>query len=119
MYEHRSQPLLPRKIFFRRLLIHGSVALGIIAGSLAIGVLGYHFLGGLEWIDALHNASMILGGMGPIDHIDSTAGKIFASCYALYSGMLFLVIASILLGPIVHRFLHRLHLEQEEDEKEQ
>lgn len=112
MYEHRSQPLLPRKVFALRFAIHCLLAGGVIAASLAMGVFGYHFLEGLPWIDSLLNASMILGGMGPVDPLKFTAGKLFASFYALYSGIVFLVVAGILMAPVVHRFLHKLHLDE-------
>jgi hypothetical protein len=82
-----------------------------LAGSLAIGVLGYRLLEGLSWIDAFLNASMILGGMGEINELHTDAGKIFASIYALFSGGVFLAVASILIAPIAHRIMHRLHLE--------
>ena len=82
-----------------------------MAGSLALGVLGYHLLGGLSWLDALVNASMILTGMGPVDGIPTVAGKLFASFYALFSGVAFLTIVAVLLAPAVHRFLHRFHLD--------
>ena len=80
-------------------------------GSLALGVCGYHILEGLPWIDSLLDASMILGGMGPVDPIRTTAGKLFASFYALYSGLAIISVAGLLLAPIVHRFLHRFHIE--------
>jgi hypothetical protein len=115
MYEHHSEPLLPRKIFIIRFALHCLVAGGVITASLGIGILGYHYLEGLPWIDSLLNASMILGGMGPVDPLKSSAGKLFASFYALFSGILFLVIASILMAPIIHRFLHKLHLDGEEE----
>jgi hypothetical protein len=111
MYEHRNQALLPRAAFIRRLASHTAVALGVILGSLGLGVLGYHFLEGLPWIDALVNASMLLGGMGPVDALHTTAGKIFASFYALYSGMVFLVAVGIIFAPVFHRILHHFHLE--------
>lgn len=76
-------------------------------------MLGYHYLGGLAWIDALVNASMILGGMGPVDQITSHAGKLFASAYALFSGLLFIGAASLVLTPFVHRIMHKLHIEEE------
>jgi len=117
MYEHRSAPLLPRRQFRLRLLQHGGAALAAIAISLAAGTVGYHTLGGLPWVDALENASMILGGMGPVDPIASTAGKLFASFYALYSGIVFLVIAGLLFSPLLHRMLHRFHLERGERER--
>jgi NO-binding membrane sensor protein with MHYT domain len=85
VYEHKSEPLLPFRRFLRRQINHILVGLGIIGVSLGLGVAGYHFLGQLAWIDALVNASMILGGMGPVDALQTTAGKIFASLYALYS----------------------------------
>ena len=111
MYEHRTQPLLSRPLFVRRMLRHASVALAVMAGSLLVGVLGYHLAEGLSWLDALLNASMILGGMGPVDPLHTTAGKLFASCYALFSGVVFLAISGILLAPLAHRLLHRMHME--------
>ena len=119
MYEHHSQPLLPRKAFFLRLVAHVGVAAGIIFGSLLIGILGYHFLEGLAWIDALVNAAMILGGMGPVDALHTDAGKLFASFYALYSGIVFLLAVGVIFAPIFHRILHHFHLEMEtEDSKD-
>lgn len=85
----------------------------LIGFALGIGVLGYHYLGELPWIDALVNASMILGGMGPVDPIKSHVGKLFASGYALFSGLLFIGAASLVLTPFVHRVMHRLHLEED------
>jgi hypothetical protein len=115
LYEHRSQPLLPRHLFLRRLGLHAGVALGVVSVSLAIGVLGYRLLEGLSWLDALLNASMILGGMGQVNPVRTDAGKLFASAYALFSGGVFLVVASLLVAPVAHRILHRLHLEEPED----
>jgi hypothetical protein len=86
----------------------------IILGSLTIGVLGYHLLEGLPWLDALLNASMILGGMGPVDALRTDGGKLFASIYALYSGLVVLVAAGILLAPIAHRVMHRMHMDENE-----
>jgi hypothetical protein len=111
IYEHRSQPLLPRPIFLRRMLGHSLVALSLLFVSLAIGILGYHFTEGLPWLDALLNASMILGGMGPVNELQTAGGKVFASIYALFSGMVFLATASILVAPLAHRLLHSFHLE--------
>jgi len=90
--------------------------MGIIAGSLGIGILGYRFLEHFNWIDALLNASMILGGMGPVGELKTTAGKIFASFYALYSGLIVLVAAGVIFAPVLHRFLHRFHLDEIEHE---
>jgi len=111
MYEHRSQPLLPRHLFIRRVTWHLLSALAVIFGSLFIGIIGYHFTEGLTWLDSLLNASMILGGMGPVNELHTSGGKVFASFYSLFSGIVFLVTAAILVAPVVHRFLHRLHLE--------
>ncbi len=116
MYEHRSEPLLSRAKFLRRVVLHALVAFGLIAISWTMGILGYHFFGNLAWIDAILNASMILGGMGPVDVLRSNAGKLFASFYALYSGIAFLVTAGIVVAPLAHRLLHRLHLEAKEDQ---
>jgi hypothetical protein len=85
----------------------------MIAGALGIGILGYHYFEGLPWIDALVNAAMILGGMGPINELHTNGGKVFAACYALFSGLAFIVIMAVLFAPAVHRFLHRFHLESE------
>jgi len=115
MYEHRSQPLLPRRHFIRRLAWHVLVALLVIFASLSIGVAGYHFTEGLPWLDSLLNASMILGGMGPVNELHTSGGKVFASFYSLFSGIVFLATAAILIAPVAHRFLHRLHLEAKDD----
>ncbi len=112
MYEHKSEPLLPLRGFARRLVAHFLVGMALILGSLGIGVAGYHFLESLPWLDALLNAAMILGGMGPVDVIRTPGGKIFASFYALFSGVAFLVVVGIMVAPIGHRLLHGLHLEK-------
>lgn len=117
MFEKKTEPLAARSAFFRRMLRHGLIAAAIIAGSLAIGVIGYHLFEGLPWLDALLNASMILGSMGPVDPIRTTAGKLFASIYALYAGLVFVVVAGVILLPSVHRLLHRFHLSEEEGSK--
>jgi hypothetical protein len=114
MYEHQTERLLSRVAFLRRLTRHAGVAFALVVGSLSIGVLGYHFFEHMPWIDALLNASMILGGMGPVDPVKTTAGKLFASLYALYSGLVVLVAAGIVFAPIFHRFLHRFHLQEDE-----
>jgi len=114
MYERRHEPLISRSAFLLRLLRHAGAALGVILVSLLIGILGYHMFEGLSWVDALLNASMILGGMGPVAELHTTVGKLFASFYALYSGVVFLVIAGILLAPVFHRVLHHFHLEDDE-----
>ena len=110
-FERHHEPLLPSELFIRRLARWSAVAGAILLGSLALGVCGYHFFEGLPWIDALLNASMILGGMGPVAPIRTTAGKLFASFYALYSGLATISVAGVLLAPLVHRFLHKFHVE--------
>jgi hypothetical protein len=113
MFEHRSDPLLPRHSFLCRVAGYAAAAALLVGAALGLGVVGYHFLGGLSWLDALVNASMILGGMGPVDPITAPAGKLFASFYALFSGLLFIGAASLVLAPFVHRVMHRLHLDDE------
>jgi len=114
MYEAHHAPLAPRALFFRRLAHHFGFAAIVLSGSLAIGILGYKYLVGLGWIDSYLNAAMLLGGMGPIaTSFPNRAGKIFAGLYALYAGMVVLVVAGILITPVFHRFLHRFHLEAE------
>ena len=114
MFEHRKQPLLTPREFLIRQLLYLLVASMIIVGSLVLGVLGYHYFEGLAWIDALVNASMLLGGMGPVNVLHTVAGKVFASFYALYSGIIFLVVVGVIFVPLYHRFLHRFHLEMED-----
>ena len=111
MDEHARAPLLPRRRYLRRLLRNLAVASGLVAGSLGIGTAGYHVFCRLAWIDAFLNAAMILTGMGPVDRIETAAGKIFAALYALFSGVAFLSIAAVLFAPAIHRFLHRFHLD--------
>ncbi len=116
MYEHRSEPLIPRRAYLVRLARSAGAAAVLIAAALLIGVAGYHVIGRLGWVDSVLNASMILGGMGPVDRIDTDAGKLFASAYALFSGFALLTSAAVVIAPIVHRFMHRFHLETAEDE---
>lgn len=114
MFESRHEPILPTHIFIRRLLACLGLALAIMAVALSIGVAGYHFIAGLPWIDAFMNASMILTGMGPVDVLRSNAAKVFASLYALFSGVVFISLMGLLLSPIAHRVLHKFHLSDED-----
>lgn len=114
MFEHHKQPLLTPRQFIIRQLVYLLVALVIVTGSLILGILGYHFLESLSWIDSLVNAAMLLGGMGPVNTLHTNAGKLFASFYALYSGIIFLVVVGVIFAPLYHRFLHRFHLEMED-----
>jgi hypothetical protein len=114
MYEHRKQPLLSPAKFLRRLGRHGLVAFGVLIFGLGMGVVGYHVFARLSWIDSLLNASMILAGMGPVNQLPTNTAKIFASFYALFSGLAFIGIVSVLLAPFVHRMLHRIHAQERE-----
>ena len=111
MFEHRHEPLLPRRDYYRRLLQHALIGLGLLTAGLLVGMAGYHFLEGLSWLDAFANAAMILSGMGPLDPIKTAAGRLFAGIYAIFSGVAFLTTVGIVLAPVVHRFLHKFHLE--------
>lgn len=118
MYEHRTKPLLPRHKFFARLSRHVAFALSLIVVALGIGMVGYHVLENMNWIDSFANASMILSGMGPLGELKTSAGKIFAGCYALFSGVAFLTSIGVVFVPIFHRFLHKFHLESAKEAKE-
>lgn len=111
MFEHRSKPLLPRDKFMARLRRCAALALALIIVALGMGMLGYHALENMDWVDSFANASMILSGMGPLGELKTTAGKIFAGCYALFSGVAFLTSIGLVFAPIFHRFLHKFHLE--------
>ena len=113
MYERASEPLLPRRAFTLRVLRHAGLAAVLLVGSLGVGVVGYAFLDHLSWIDAFVNASMILGGMGPVDPMTNDAAKFFAGVYALYSGVVFLISVGVIFAPVLHRVLHTLHLQAE------
>lgn len=112
MYESKHQPPLPRAHFARRLGLHLALASAVLAASLGIGMLGYHGLEQLPWLDAFLNAAMLLGGMGPVNAPITPAGKLFAGCYALYAGLVFIVTAALLFTPLLHRLLHRFHWDQ-------
>ncbi|MGA7179514.1 MAG: hypothetical protein WBX11_08030 [Thiobacillaceae bacterium] len=110
--ERKYEPLAPPRVFIIRLIHSIGLAAVLIGISLTIGVAGYHWIARLGWIDALLNASMILGGMGPVDALKSNGAKLFASLYALYSGLVLIALMGILLTPIAHRVLHRFHLDR-------
>lgn len=113
MYEHHTTPLLSRRQFLNRLAQHGIPAAGALLFSLALGTVGFHWSVPQPWLDAFLNASMLLGGMGPVGAFEHTAGKVFAAFYALYAGIVFLGVAAVFLSPIVHRILHKLHLDEQ------
>ena len=111
MFEHKAQPLLSRTQFFQRLVQSSGIAVALVVGSLFIGMIGYHLLERLSWIDAFLNAAMLLGGMGPVNAPVTEGGKLFAGFYALYCGLVVILVAGVLLAPVAHRFLHRFHLQ--------
>lgn len=116
-YEKRGEQLISRAAFLRR-IGHSLLVIGLLIGfSLGIGMVGYRSLENLSWTDSFLNASMILGGMGPVNEMKTEAGKIFAGTYALYSGLAFLVLAGLLFGPVAHRVLHSFHYDSDEDNK--
>ena len=115
MFEHKTAPILPKALFYKRLALNAGASSLIVGGTLAMGVAGYHYLEGLPWIDGLVNASMLLGGMGPVDPLHTTAGKLFASFYALFCGLVLIAATGILFAPIFHRFLHKFHLEMDDE----
>jgi hypothetical protein len=116
MFEPRHAPLLPRPAFYARLGRHALLGCGILALCLGVGMAGYHFLENLGWVDSFVNASMILSGMGPLDPIKTTAGKLFAGAYSLFSGVVFLTTVGFFLLPVLHRMLHAFHLESKSRE---
>jgi len=116
-YENRGDELITKAAFIGRLL-HSIFVVGLFIGvALGAGMLGYRELEGMSWVDSFLNASMILGGMGPVDTMKTDGGKIFAGIYALFSGLAFLVMAGFLFGPIAHRILHSFHYDADEEGK--
>jgi len=111
-FEHKAKALLERKLFFFRMLWTLLFATLVLIGCLLIGILGYHYWGPMSWIDSLHNASMILSGMGPVVEIKTNIGKIFSSFYAIFSGVAFITNIGMLLAPVAHRVFHKLHLDE-------
>jgi hypothetical protein len=115
VFEHYSKPLIPKAAYHRRLIGAAGLALLLIGVSLLAGMVGYHALEGMPWVDAYLSAAMILSGMGPVGAPLSTAGKLFAGAYALYSGFVALICVGVLGAPVLHRFLHRFHFEEDVD----
>lgn len=119
MFERRTQPLLHRRAFLGRLAKSLLAGLGLVAVSLFAGMLGFHsFEPPMSWLDSFLNASMLLSGMGPLDHPETDGGKLFAGLYALYSGFAVLIIAGLGFAPVVHRVFHRFHLEEAGEEEQ-
>ena len=114
MFEHHRQPLASIPVFIKRMAVCLAIALCLIGAALALGILGYHEIAKLGWVDAFLNASMILAGMGPVDTLTTTPAKLFAGCYAIFSGLVFLTIMAIVLAPVLHRVMHKFHLADED-----
>jgi hypothetical protein len=117
MFEAKCKPLLSRPSYYARLARSAAMGLTVIALALGAGMVGYHHFEGMPWIDAFANAAMILSGMGPLATLTSAEGKLFAGFYALFSGLLFVVVMGIVFAPVVHRFMHRFHLEMDKEER--
>jgi hypothetical protein len=109
-FERHTAPLLPRPLFYRRVALGTVIGFGLLSAALFAGMIGYHITEKMPWLDAFANAAMILSGMGPLSPIQTSAGKLFAGCYALFSGLAFITIAGVVLGPFVHRLFHRFLL---------
>jgi hypothetical protein len=109
-FERRTAPLLPRRLFYWRAMVGVAIGFGLLFTALFAGMLGYHVTEHLSWIDAFVNAAMILAGMGPVAPMETNAGKLFAGCYALFSGLAFITIVGVILAPFIHRIFHRFHL---------
>ena len=113
-YESRGERLLPRRLFVRRLARHGLLATVVLGISLGAGAVGYRWTEGMGWLDAFLNASMILSGMGPVDTLRTDGGKLFATVYSIFSGVIFLGVVGVVLAPLLHRMLHRFHLDEDD-----
>jgi hypothetical protein len=118
MYEHKKQPLAPLSIYRKRLLRSGVYMLGILGCSLLVGIVGYKYTCGYSWVDSLLNASMILGGMGPMNPINNDWGKVFASFYAIFCGVMLLTSIGVLFTPVLHRIYHSLHIDDVDIDEE-
>ena len=113
MYESKANPPIPRSQFIKRVLLHAAAALALMLVSLMLGMAGYQYFEQLPWRDAFLNAAMLMGGMGPVDAPRTDGGKLFAGLYALYAGLMLLVVAVLVVTPVVHRFMHRFHWEKD------
>jgi len=112
MFERRHEKLAPVNVFVKRIIASLGIAIALIAVALTIGISGYHWLAGFDFVDSLLEASMLLGGMGPVNPLPTDGAKIFASMYALFSGLIFIAVMGVVLSPIVHRFLHKFHIDE-------
>ena len=117
MFEQRKRPLLPRRAFYARVARSLALAGAIVVVSLGVGMAGYHGFEKLSWLDAFLNAAMILSGMGPVTPMQTTGGKLFAGCYALFSGLALITTLAVIIAPLFHRFLHKFHMEADSRDK--
>jgi hypothetical protein len=113
-FESKHHPVISRKEFAKRMAKSLALAFSLIVLSLLAGMAGYHYLEGLTWLDAFMNAAMILGGMGPVAPVQTVGGKVFAGCYALYSGLVVIVAAGVIFAPVIHRMIHKFHADADE-----
>ena len=116
MFEQKHQSVAPTPVFIRRLVACFGLALLLILGALFLGIAGYHWIAGLGWLDALLNASMILGGMGPVNTLTTSGAKVFASAYALFSRLVFIAVMGVVFSPLLHRMLHKFHIDNKDFE---
>jgi hypothetical protein len=112
-FENKNKKLLPFSLFLRRVLLYFFYAFVLIVFSTALGTVGYKYFGKLSWVDSFYNACMILTGMGPVNVLETNSAKLFASFYALFSGIAFLSTIAVFLAPVAHRFLHALHIDDD------
>ncbi len=117
MFEAKHQRVIPARHFARRVAWSVALSGAIAATALALGVAGFHHIADVPWIDAVHNASMILGGMGPVVEMKSDAAKLFSSAYALFCGLVFISVVAVMLVPVLHRVLHKFHLDEADLQK--
>jgi hypothetical protein len=113
-FERRSEELAPISIYVQRIIASLGIAAGLILVALSVGLIGYHFLAGFNFVDSLLEASMILGGMGPVRDLPNDAAKVFASIYALFSGVIFIALMGIILAPVAHRVMHKFHIDEKD-----
>jgi len=116
MFERRHEKLAPLPVFIKRVAVSLALSLSLILVVLSLGIAGYHSIAGFDWVDSLLEASMILGGMGPVNQLTTTGSKIFASGYALFSGLIFVAVVGVGLSPILHRMFHKFHLDEQDIE---
>jgi hypothetical protein len=114
MFERRHEKVASLDIFVKRMLVYAGVAILLILAALGMGIAGYHWVAGFGWVDSFLNASMILGGMGPVGPLTGTGAKVFAALYALFSGLVFIAVMGIVFTPAVHRLLHKFHVDDKD-----